>query len=102
MSTAVCRKCQGPIIFRRNSNGKWEPREVDGSEHWTVCNARVAKATPAKEKPPLYTEPGPDIAHLWSNDALPPWDESLGAFRNFSAEEVAEGIVCRLIDRPSV
>lgn len=38
---------------------------------------------------------GPDCEYVWCGD-VPPWDPSLGEFRDFTPEEKAAGLVCRL------
>lgn len=43
MKTA-CNKCNRQIKFKRLSNGKYCPVNIDGSDHWDVCNAAKSKA----------------------------------------------------------
>lgn len=93
-----CTKCGGPIGFRKSVYGNWQVCELDGSDHWDICNTRQiqqGRKPPRADKPGKITQPSADITHLWSRSDLPPWDESLGCcFRNFTAEEMAEGAVC--------
>jgi hypothetical protein len=110
MKAQPCTKCSGPISFRKNAKGKWVPCELDGSDHWDICTERRRKEwglvnadgtlnmeALRKLKPPIVTEPAPQFSHVCSG-SVPPWDESLGDFRDFTPEEKADGEVCRPID----
>jgi len=75
----VCNRCGGPIAFRRNVNGKAEPCELDGSDHWSLCTARTAKNHPGKVVPTFSTEflGDPDLlrlAELHKADGYLPWE----------------------------
>lgn len=105
MYTKRCNRCGGPITFHRNASGKLVPTELDGSEHWDICKRRrherltpAARARLPATKTPQTTCPAPEVTHIWSGD-LPPWDGSLGEFRNFTPEEMAAGEVCSPLDR---
>jgi hypothetical protein len=95
----ICRKCGLETKWTRNPNNKWIPLNPDGSAHWDTCKEAVrknwtpdeAKAAMAK-KPPVVRK-GRSI-HLWTRQDIPPWDESLGKFRDFTPEEKAAGIIC--------
>lgn len=95
----VCKKCGGPITFRKLPSGKSMPVEVDGSEHWDICKRRkLEQLSPAQReqllaaKPPLTT--ATTATHVYCGE-LPPWDDSLGEFRDFTPEEKAAGLLCR-------
>jgi hypothetical protein len=93
----LCNVCHGPISFRQRANGKWEPCELDGSDHWDICSRRKWEQSGRSKagKPPSFTLPNADITHVWNNPDIPPWDDSLGTFRNFTPEETTAGVVCQ-------
>ena len=37
------------------------------------------------------------VTHVYCDDRIPPWDESLGAFRDFTDAEKLAGIVCEVV-----
>lgn len=92
--SAICRKCGEPLAFRKLSSGKWSPMNPDGSDHWDLCRS-ITRAGKPETAPGIPTR-GVGVTHVWAG-ALPPWDESLGEFRDFTAEEKAAGIVCRAV-----
>jgi hypothetical protein len=102
MSNPVpCRKCGHPIIFvKRVFNGKekFVPTNPDYSDHWDICKGVVrtlewARREMAKpENRPGITHHN-SVTHVHCGE-LPPWDESLGDFRRFTASEIEEGLVC--------
>ena len=99
-----CNKCGLEVAFSTNANGKRYPTNLDGSDHWGACrSARLANVTPeeraasaasdAQRNPPKMIL-ARDGSHFWS-DLVPPWDESLGSFREFTPAEIAIAIVCK-------
>lgn len=104
-SATVCKRCGGPITFAQGATGKLYPVELDGSAHWAMCQRRQriasgllrADGTVDREqleriKPPGHTG---TATHVYKHSCIPPWDESLGAFRGFTEEEKQAGIVCQ-------
>jgi uncharacterized protein YwqG len=90
---AQCYNCGGSISFKK-IDGKWHPRNADGSEHWDVCKRMQREGQPIQQKPALYTQS--KHTHFWiENQDIPPWDESLGEFRDFTEEEKREGKICQ-------
>lgn len=101
----LCNKCGLEIGFRRLPNGKWCPTNPDGSDHWDLCSAtwiaNMSKSeraaydrSQAAARRPRRTLPD-DLTHVYTNgDEVPPWDESLGEFRDFTDSEKLAGIVC--------
>ena len=99
---AVCKKCGHPLKFVRRQFGralKWCPVNPDGSDHWDLCRgivrtpSWVKKVMALPENRPQTTFPTDTAAFLWIG-AQPPWDESLGEFRNFTEQEKVERLVC--------
>jgi hypothetical protein len=99
---ATCDKCGQPLSFVRRV-GKYGvmklwPVNPDGSEHWDLCK-RIQRegigmeAVMAKH-PPACTHCR--YTHVYCG-AVPPWDESLGAFRDFTAAEKADATVCNKV-----
>lgn len=106
----LCDACQRPLAFRLLPSGKWCPCDPDGSDHWDRCKQIQRKAMGLLNddgtvnwgrletlKPAGWSRRASDITHVWSAD-LPPWDESLGEYRNFTLQEMAEQIVCSPIE----
>jgi hypothetical protein len=104
---ARCQACGLLLAFiRKPGKGgvlKWFPVNPDGTDHWDVC-AQVRRRgsgmiradgsvdfTKTRLTHPPRTTAGPK--YVYRGD-VPPWDESLGDFRDFTAEEIAAGIVC--------
>ncbi len=104
----TCKRCGGPITFKQRPNGKLQPVELDGSEHWDTCKRRQRIASGLlnsdgsvnikaleRRKPAGKTAPT-RATHVWACSDIPPWDDSLGTYRDFSEEEKAAGEICRL------
>lgn len=98
---AECRKCGLAIRFgRRVFEGveKWVPVNPDLTDHWDTCKGATrdaewtARAIERGNRGRSVT--GLHVKHVWSGE-VPPWDFSLGDFRDFTAAEKAEGLVCR-------
>lgn len=62
-------------------------------EAWMVGQPARARARAAADKLPRRIR-GPGCDYVWCGD-VPPWDPSLGEFRDFTPEERAAGLVCR-------
>jgi hypothetical protein len=114
---AYCKFCGWAILWERNGE-KWLPLDArDGGDHRPVCTGmpsrdeqthekRVGRFLKAKRpKPPgesraTWTGESNGLSrpstctHVWCGE-IPPWDESLGQFRDFTLEEKARGEVCR-------
>lgn len=99
---SACRKCGNPIKFiQREFKGvlKYLPVNVDGSEHWDLCRGIVRTPQWAARRIAQEHREYPSgwrgtTTHVWCGP-VPPWDESLGAFRVFTTQEIIEGAVCR-------
>ncbi len=102
----LCEKCERPLAFRLLPSGKWCPCDPDGSDHWDGCkevqrkemgilNADGTVNWDALKRydPPRTVKPKRGITHFYCG-AVPPWDESLGNFRDFTTAEKAGGEVC--------
>lgn len=94
-----CRKCGLPIAFKKLPSGKFCPTNPDGSDHWDLCKGvdrtfEVAVARAIREGAAKTYAPMQGQQYFYTGD-IPPWDESLGAFRDFTPEEIAEGKVCQ-------
>ena len=99
-----CNKCGLDIAFKQIANGKWRPTNSDGSNHRNACRSmqftrltpdeRAALATRDAERHPPRMMLARDGSHFWSG-AVPPWDESLDPFREFTPDEIATGAVCK-------
>ena len=100
-----CCFCGGSITFRKLPNGKSQPCEPDGSDHWDTCKRRqriasgllssdgtVNLARTSRAKPPGKT--ATSATHVYCGDKSP-WDASLGAFRDFTAQEKQVGMICQ-------
>lgn len=37
VQTSTCKKCGGPIGWRKTKRGKWCPTSVNGGDHWDEC-----------------------------------------------------------------
>jgi len=72
------------------------PRSDTGSER------APAKATrrPTDATAPVWTYPAAPFTHGYCG-AVPPWDESLGSFREFTEAEKSAGFHCRPLVRPT-
>jgi hypothetical protein len=88
---AICKKCGGPIGWKRLANGKWCPTEPNGGEHWDECRRRLRAGRPPDPKPALITRG--HSTHFWIG-MEPPWDESLGGYRDFTDIEKIAREVC--------
>jgi hypothetical protein len=73
-----------PLIFEKR-DGKWYPKNPDGSEHWDLCKVTTRAKNPPKAKPVLYTKS--KHTHFYPDIKTPPWDDRLGAFRDFTPAE---------------
>jgi hypothetical protein len=101
-NTVLCDKCGHPITFiQREFKGvlKYMPVNPDGSEHWDICRGIVrtpewCRARIAQEHREYPSGWRGKAKYVYCGD-VPPWDESLGAFRQFTAAEIAAGVVCR-------
>ena len=80
---AQCRKCGLGIRFIQIENYKWMPVNLDGSSHWDACRI-VQRAGRAQElmakHPPIVTNPM-NRTEFYTGE-VPPWDESLGEWRD--------------------
>jgi hypothetical protein len=111
----ICEQCGLPLKFTqkagKNGELKWFPTNPDGSDHWDACSRVKAQraglinpdGTPnieamARRHPPGWTKTRREITHVWSGD-IPPWDESLGEYRDFTETEKAQGLVCQPLQR---
>lgn len=89
---AQCNKCGLPIQFKK-VGAKWHPRNADGSEHWDACKRNQRQEKPIENNSALYTTT--KNTHFWCG-GLPPWDDSLGDFRDFTEQEKTERLVCTI------
>lgn len=107
METRNCRKCGLPLGFKKLENGRWCPINPDGSDHWDLCRDTQYKNMSQRERDayrarqasmmaPRKTN-GRNLTHVYANEAVPPWDESLGMFRDFTDAEMLAGIVCEAV-----
>ena len=100
-----CEACGLPLSFKQLPTGKWCPCNSDGSDHWDSCKTIQRKRMGLINedgslnmerlealKPALFSRS--EVTHVWCGE-LPPWDELLWEYRNFTAEECMEGIVCQ-------
>lgn len=97
---AFCKKCGRPLKFIKKAGKhgvmKWFPSDPDGSDHFDRCREYVSDAMTAEEHEqrriqdqiacPPGTSRGKHVTHVWSG-TMPPWDGSLGDFRDFSQAE---------------
>lgn len=93
----LCQKCGHPIAFKKLASGRFCPTNPDGSDHWDLCKGTVRTFESAvsdciREGTGKTEMRGQQ--YFYTGD-VPPWDESLGPFRDFTAEEIAEGVVCQ-------
>ena len=104
-SVKTCYKCGLPIAFKLTPKGRWCPTNLDGSDHWDLCRQTwLANMSPAErayyaERDRIAGLPAPSATpttatHVWTGE-VPPWDNSLGSFRDFTGLEKTAGIVCR-------
>lgn len=101
-----CRKCGAPIRFEQRpaAGGQaltwWALDAASGAPHWPACTAAV-KAKRAAPGAAWRAERGARTAaaaapsHVWADPSRAPWDAALGAFRGFTADEIAAGVVCQ-------
>lgn len=87
---STCRNCGSELKWKRLANGKWCPTNIDGSDHWDLCASLTRKADGPVVK--FFVRTG-GAGYVWCGD-VPPWDESLGSFREFTEREMQEGLVC--------
>jgi hypothetical protein len=63
-------------------------------KNMTAGERKAYHAAQAAMRAPRRTN-GRNLTHVYSNgDEVPPWDESLGEFRDFTDSEKLAGIVC--------
>lgn len=101
-STATCAKCGQPLSFvwRAGKYGvmKWFPANPDGSDHWDLCKRiqreRIGMEAVMAKHPPARSRSR--VTHVYCG-AVPPWDESLGEFRDFTAAEKAAATICNKV-----
>ena len=95
----TCRNCGLPLSFKRLKSGKLCPTNLDGSDHWDLCReTQNAALTPqdrgrrdkARSRPVVTGT----ITHAYCG-SVPPWDDSLGPFRDFTAEEKRDSSITR-------
>jgi len=95
MQAQLCKKCGLPLAFKKLASGKLCPVNPDGSDHWDLCRGVTrdldSAITRCIQERGLSSSGRP--THVYTGD-VPPWDESLGAFRDFTADEIAAGVVC--------
>lgn len=108
-----CEECGLPLKFiQKPGKGgvlKYWPVNPDGTDHFDLCSAIKAKRVgyitaeglPNMDRmnelhPPVFKRSR--YTHGWCGP-VPPWDESLGQFRDFSTEEKAQGVICRPFER---
>lgn len=92
-----CRKCGNPIAFKRLASGKLCPTNPDGSDHWDLCKGidrtfESAVSCAVREGFPHTHKQGQ--RSVYTGD-IPPWDEALGDYREFTREEIEAGVICR-------
>lgn len=88
-----CKKCGGPIAFKRTERGKWMPTNPDGSDHWDDCAKARSLGTYGIRRSDPSSLPGivmPGIATVFYSGKKPPWDiagVTVGRFRFLSAAD---------------
>lgn len=102
-----CNKCAGPIVFKimaTKRGNRWCPVNVDGGEHWDTCKERqhgsseayrahnIALMARVNQDPNRFTK-GRKVKYVYCGVA-PPWDESLGKYRLFNADERSNRSIC--------
>lgn len=85
-----CRKCGLPLKFKKLRSGKWSPTNLDGSDHWDLCKSVIRKTEGVVIE--FFARTG-GPGYVWCGN-VPPWDESLGEFRNYTDAEKQAGEVC--------
>lgn len=94
-----CPKGHGSMIRRRH-RPTWTPKpnQPYWFEFWDMCRKckhiqhyESAKRFRGEANAPVVTG---NVTHVYCG-SVPPWDDSLGPFRDFTAEEKAVGVVCR-------
>lgn len=60
---AKCKKCGGPLAFKRVSGKLW-PMNPDGTDHYDVCRERRYKTAQQGER---YTD---DLIDTWINNGV--------------------------------
>ena len=77
---------------------KWFPANPDGTEHWDLCKRiqreRIGMEAVMAKHPPARSRSR--VTHVYCG-AVPPWDESLGEFRDFTAAEKAAATICNKV-----
>jgi hypothetical protein len=107
----LCDRCGRALAFKQLSSGKWAPCDPDGSDHYDACKQVQRKAMGLINadgtvnwerlealKPAGRSRMSKQITHVWSGE-MPPWDESLGEYRNFTVAEMAAETICVPIER---
>ena len=105
---ATCAKCGQPLSFvwRAGKYGvmKWFPANPDGSDHWDLCaqvrrrGMGMVRADGSVDFGKVHAKHPPArsrsrATHVYCG-TVPPWDESLGEFRDFTAAEKTAATVC--------
>lgn len=87
-----CKKCGSGLKWKMLASGKWCPVNPDGTDHWDLCRS----ITRGAEGPTVvfHMRTKGKGTHVWDSE-LPPWDESLGAFRGFTKAEMQAEEICR-------
>lgn len=114
---ATCKNCGNWIRWEKRAE-RWVPFDDHGDhrEHCTVASdqmraaarlqnheRRVAQFLALRQTPKSSVQHRSQgvhgrttATHVYCGD-IPPWDDSLGEFRNFTDVEKRAGVVCRLI-----
>lgn len=89
----ACKKCGGPITFKKLPSGKWMPTNLDGSDHWDDCSTArslgtygIVRSGPSR-LPPIVVQ---GFATVFYDGKRPPWDirgVKDGQFRFLSVED---------------
>lgn len=79
-----------PLKFKRTPGGKWSPINPDGSDHWDLCKSITRKNEGVVIE--FFARTG-GSGYVWCG-SVPPWDESLGDFRDFTDAEMQAREVC--------
>lgn len=95
---AECKYCGKQIIFKQITlqfgRTCWVPANLDGSRHNDFRTREWTADAIARENHGSRRITGLSMEWVGCGDVLP-WDFSLGDFRDFTAAEKAEGLVCR-------
>ena len=102
MTQKHCQKCGLPLAFKKLPSGRWCPTNVDGSDHWDICRETMLAAMSPEQRAALQRRDADRARGVWTGTAkrvyagsVPPWDESLGSFREFTADELASGMTAK-------